>query len=86
MLRHPAYRFRDTSTLARAIDDRTRDHQITAALLRSMGGRHNVKDEGSDSWTMHRYWRIDSDGRWKLRKWTLGPFFLPRRVTPGKFL
>jgi hypothetical protein len=83
MLRNPRYRFREAATLAQAIDDTTADRRITSRLLLALGARHNVQQNGVDSWTMDKYWKRGSDGGWSLRKWIWA--LPPRRVRAGRF-
>ena len=76
MLRNPKYKFRETKRLAAAIHDDTKDHKVTVDLLRGMGATANIREDGTDSWAMHKYWEeanppgtgTDTTGKWKLRK------------------
>jgi hypothetical protein len=72
MLRHPKYRFRETSTLARAIHDTTTGHVVTVALLQHIGARHNLGKK--ETWTKDDNWEQDDNGTWSLRS----------RVEPGR--
>jgi len=65
MLRNPRFRFRETSTLARAIHDTTEGDVVTIAILKHLGARHNLGSK--DSWIVDDNWEQDATGTWRLR-------------------
>lgn len=63
MLRNPGQgAFRSEVIIARAIHDHSPDHANAIAILKYVGARPNLREDGSETWIKESNWQWTADG------------------------